>query len=126
MQRTPEGSAVARAGGEAGREKRVPQRTCVGCGTRRDQRAMLRVAAVPESGSGAGIGAERGICSVPGAAAMVDQLYKAPGLGAYLCRQVVCIENAWKRRALERALKLKNSVPASLRDDIMKVLSTTL
>jgi len=57
---------------------------------------------------------------------MVDSLFRAPGRGAYLCRQAGCVEKAWKRRALERALKLKNTVPASLRDDIMKVLSTML
>ena len=71
-------------------------------GVRREQREMIRVAAVS------------------GVAPVVDNMFKAPGRGAYLCRDVACIEKALKRRALERSLKLKNSVPVSLREDIMK------
>ena len=83
-------------------KKKSVQRTCVGCGARKEQREMLRVAAVS------------------GGAPVVDTEFKAPGRGAYLCRDVACTEKALKRRAIERALKLKNGVPASLRDDIMK------
>ena len=83
-------------------KKKSVQRTCVGCGARREQREMIRIAAMP------------------GVAPVVDIMFKAPGRGAYLCRDVACIEKALKRRAIERALKLKNGIPASLRDDIMK------
>jgi len=109
VEQAPEYSA-APAPGDVPRvnQKKSVQRTCVGCGARREQREMLRIAAVP------------GAAGVPGAVPVVDNVFKAPGRGAYLCREVACIEKALKRRAIERSLKLKSGVPASLRDDIMK------
>lgn len=39
----------------------------------------------------------------------IDETYKAPGRGAYICRNKECIGNALKKRALNRAFKC--SVP---------------
>ena len=82
-----------------------PIRTCVGCGGKSPQRALLRVA------------------SLAGAPATLDIDYRAPGRGAYLCRQARCIEQAWKRHALERMLKLKQSAPPSLKAELEQAVN---
>ena len=43
---------------------------------------------------------------------------REPGRGAWLCRDRTCVEAAWKRRAFERALKLKQSPPPSLKEEL--------
>ena len=65
---------------------------------------MLRIAAGPHGEPG------------------VDVQYCAAGRGAYLCRTQACLERAFTRRALERALKLKNSVGAGLKAELEKQL----
>ena len=81
-----------------------PERTCVGCGAKRPQRAMLRVAALE------------------GDAPKVDLEYCLPGRGAYLCRMKSCLERALARRAMERSLKLKTSVGAGLTAELEQQL----
>jgi hypothetical protein len=62
-----------------------PERTCVGCRTRRPQAALLRVVVR----HGAVVPAEK----------------KAPGRGAYLCPDEACLAAAQKRRAFARAFR---------------------
>ena len=81
-----------------------PVRTCAGCGAKKPQREMLRIA------------------STDGAAPVVDVQFKAAGRGAYLCRKQDCMERALQRRGLERTLKLKTSVPAAMRSEIERAL----
>ena len=63
----------------------APERTCVGCRTRRPQaelvRVVLRDGAVVPAGPG------------------------SPGRGAYLCRDEKCLAAAQKRRAFTRAFR---------------------
>jgi len=49
---------------------------------------------------------------------VVDRRYSAPGRGAYLCRIKSCGERARARRAIERSLKLKNSIGNQLRIEL--------
>lgn len=82
------GNAAARAGKPAPRPHRhVPLRTCVACGQSRDKRDLVRVV------------------HTAGGPVEVDPTGKKPGRGAYLCRQASCWELAFKKRALDRALK---------------------
>lgn len=81
-----------------------PVRTCVGCGAKKAPGEMLRLA------------------SKDGAAPLVDERGGAPGRGAYLCRDRKCIERAWARRGVERALKLHGTMPASVRDAMMRAM----
>lgn len=39
----------------------------------------------------------------------LDRWQILPGRGAYICRDIVCLEKAWKRKAFVRALKLSPS-----------------
>ena len=78
-----------------------PQRTCVACGAKKPQGELVRVVsrgkAVPK----------------------LDVVGRAPGRGAYLCAQTACVERAWSRRALERALKLQAPAPAALKEQLL-------
>jgi len=87
----------------------IPERTCIACGARGRQADFLRVAARD------------------GGTPVIDQLADAkkgrePGRGAYLCRRLDCVEAALKRRALQRALKLKNSVPINFGDEVRRAV----
>jgi predicted RNA-binding protein YlxR (DUF448 family) len=66
---------------------RVPERTCVGCRTKRPQGELLRVA--------------RG----PGDRVAVDPDRQVSGRGAYVCRDSACVRLAVHRGALARALR---------------------
>lgn len=64
-----------------------PERMCAVCRTRKDKSELLRIARLPE-GSFA-----------------VDTGDNLPGRGAYVCKDVKCIELCRKRRALDRSFK---------------------
>src|SRR3990170_2970064 len=74
-----------------GRPKRIPSRTCVGCGTVAAKRDLVRVVRTPEGG------------------VLPDPSGRQPGRGAYLCRDPLCWEQAARRGRLERALRTKLS-----------------
>jgi predicted RNA-binding protein YlxR (DUF448 family) len=67
--------------------RREPVRTCIACRLEAGKGAMLRIVRRDEGG------------------AALDRTGRAPGRGAYLHKDAVCIEIARKRKALERALK---------------------
>ena len=71
----------------AGKERRDPTRTCVGCRQAGGRRSLLRVTRTPEG------------------AVVFDAGGRVAGRGAYLHADVECLELARRRRALERALK---------------------
>lgn len=66
--------------------RRRPRR-CAGCGAERPKTEMIRVVRSPE-----------GLVSI-------EATGKAPGRGAYLCRNADCLSRAKKRDALARTLK---------------------
>jgi len=61
-------------------------RTCVACRQEAGQRTLVRLVRRPDG------------------AVQVDLTGRAPGRGAYLHRDPACIENARRKRALERSL----------------------
>jgi len=67
--------------------KHIPLRTCVACRQVRPKRELVRVVRPPEGGL------------------MVDERGKAPGRGAYVCRQRACWCTALKPGRLEQALR---------------------
>jgi predicted RNA-binding protein YlxR (DUF448 family) len=64
-----------------------PERTCVGCRTKRPKRELLRIV---RAGQGR---------------VEVDAGGKAPGRGAYVCRDSECVAKATRKGTLGRALK---------------------
>jgi uncharacterized protein len=67
--------------------KKIPMRTCIGCGICTDKKMLIRVVRLPEGG------------------AILDPAGKMNGRGAYLCRNPQCLEKAIKRKALARAFR---------------------
>ena len=68
-------------------QRREPIRTCVACRQEAGKGTLVRV--VRDSGG----------------TAVVDRGGHAPGRGAYLHREVSCLEIARKKKALDRALR---------------------
>ena len=73
----------------AGKVRTPPQRTCVGCGTVRGKREMVRVVRTPAG------------------AVVADPTGKLAGRGAYLCAQEECWKLGLAKGRLERTLKVK-------------------
>lgn len=70
-------------------QKKVPMRMCTGCGQMYPKRELVRVVKNKEG------------------EISLDLKGKAPGRGAYLCRNPECLQKARKARRLERALSSK-------------------
>ena len=79
---------------EANEADRAPMRTCVGCRRRRPRPELVRLVA---GASGAVI---------------LDIPARAPGRGAYLCRDsgMACLRVAQRRRNLSRSLRVGENV----------------
>lgn len=71
--------------------KNLPQRTCMGCNSKKDKKDLIRVVKNKE-----------GIISI-------DKTGKANGRGAYICNNVECLEKVVKSKRLERVLETKIS-----------------
>jgi len=69
------------------RLRRVPERTCVACRARGQKRGLIRLVRTPDG------------------RVEVDSTGRRPGRGAYLCANRACWEAAFKRKALNRALR---------------------
>ena len=70
-------------------EKKIPMRQCLGCREMKPKRELVRVVRSPEG------------------EISLDFRGKAPGRGAYVCRDAQCLKKAIKARALERALSVQ-------------------
>ncbi len=69
--------------------KKITLRRCVGCGQMIDKTALIKVIRTPQG------------------SVELDMNKKGNGRGAYVCRNLACLETAVKRRGFERALKCK-------------------
>jgi uncharacterized protein len=85
----PKGSA-----GVAEDARRTPRRTCVVCRTTTAKRTLHR------------------IVRSPAGTVSYDPTGKAAGRGAYLCGQPDCLDMAVRRRSIQRALKVTDTVAA--------------
>ena len=75
-------------------EKKIPMRQCLGCREMKPKRELVRVVRSPEG------------------EISLDFRGKAPGRGAYVCRDAQCLKKAIRARALERALSVQ--IPAEI------------
>lgn len=69
------------------KQKKIPQRMCVGCQEMKNKKELTRVVRDPD-----------GVVSLDGTG-------KKSGRGAYICRTEACLTKAFKEKRLERALK---------------------
>ncbi|MCR5508115.1 MAG: YlxR family protein [Lachnospiraceae bacterium] len=72
-------------------ERKVPMRTCVGCGVSKPKQELIRILKRPEGG----------IC--------LDETGRMNGRGAYLCSDPKCLEAAVKKKSLARAFRTEVS-----------------
>ncbi|MBZ4663508.1 MAG: hypothetical protein JG776_1216 [Caloramator sp.] len=68
--------------------KKIPQRMCLGCMQMKPKKELIRVVRNKEG------------------EVNLDLTGKAPGRGAYICRNVECFEKAYKAKKFERALEV--------------------
>ena len=71
----------------------APVRTCIGCGARAAKSELIRLVAAGDE-------------IVP------DVIARLPGRGAYLHPSLACLEQAQRRKAFPRALRLPAALPA--------------
>lgn len=90
-------------------ERKNPARTCVGCGTSRDKRELIRIVRSPE-----------GDVSLDGSG-------KANGRGAYLCPRQECFDQAAERSRITSSLKtnLKDDDEDRLRREFSELLGSS-
>lgn len=88
--------------------RKTPLRTCIGCGTGSDKRALVRFVRTPEGD------------------VSVDETGKANGRGAYLCATPECFDAAVRRKRLDSALRvhLKEDDIDRLRREFAQVVET--
>ena len=67
--------------------KKIPVRTCAGCGAKKDKSELIRIVRTPEG------------------EVLPDVSGRANGRGVYLCRDVKCLQAARKKKALSRGLE---------------------
>lgn len=79
-----------------------PVRTCAGCGRRRPQSRLVRLA----------VGADGALA-----------FGRGPGRGAYLCAEPACAEQALRSRALPRRLRADVAVPEDLPQRLAAMLA---
>ena len=83
-------------------KKKVPMRKCTGCQEMKNKKELIRVVRNYEGQYS------------------LDTTGKKPGRGAYVCRNIECLEKACKNKGLERSFKA--AVPKDLYDELKKQL----
>ena len=80
--------------------KKIPERTCIGCGQTKPKNDLLRIVKDKENN------------------VFVDLTGKKNGRGAYLCISRECLKKARKNKGLERSFKM--SIPNEVYDSLEK------
>lgn len=86
------------------RNKKIPERQCVGCGQMHEKRSMYRVIRDQEANF------------------VLDKTGRMNGRGAYLCPNPDCLKKAIKTRGLERSFKtvIPKEVYQSLEEAVLE------
>lgn len=72
--------------------KKIPQRKCIACNDRNDKKGLIRIVKNKDG------------------EIFLDPTSKANGRGAYICKDIECLEKAIKTKALNRAFKTEISI----------------
>ena len=81
-------------------EKKVPLRRCVGCGEHKPKKELVRIVRDTDGGFS------------------VDLTGKKNGRGAYICKNVSCLQVAQKKHLLERSCQIPVAVYAQLEEEM--------
>lgn len=71
--------------------KSQPQRTCMGCNSKKDKKDLIRIVKNKEN------------------QISIDRTGKKEGRGAYLCDEIQCLEKIIKSKRLEKIFEMKIS-----------------
>ena len=71
--------------------ERLPQRTCMGCNSKKDKNELIKIVKNKEN------------------EIKIDKTGKSPGRGAYICDNIQCLEKVIKNKRLEKSLDIKIS-----------------
>lgn len=82
--------------------KKIPQRTCIGCGEKKDKKDLIRIVKDKEGNIS------------------IDRTGRANGRGAYICDKLECLEKAIKSKKLEKSFEMK------IEDEIYEALRGVL
>lgn len=85
------------------RVKKIPRRICVGCWQTKEKRELIRIVRTPEF------------------QVIIDPTGKRSGRGAYICKDLRCLEAALAGEHLQRALRVK--LPKEVFEELRKTLS---
>ena len=82
--------------------KKIPKRLCTGCMETKPKKELIRVVRNKED------------------QVSLDLTGKKPGRGAYLCRNIQCLEKSFKTKRLERNLetKMNEEIYNNLKEEI--------
>ncbi len=90
------------------KERKIPQRTCIGCAEKKIQKQLIRF-----------VDTDKGV--------KMDITGKAAGRGCYLCKDADCVDKAEKRKAFQRAFKRNLSLAEfetlkeTIKEEVMKI-----
>ncbi|MCH3963984.1 MAG: YlxR family protein [Clostridium sp.] len=84
------------------KKKKIPQRMCLGCMEMKPKRELIRVVRNKEG------------------EVFVDLTGKKNGRGAYICKDIMCLEKAFKNKRLQKNLEadIDNELYNKLKDEI--------
>ena len=82
------------------KQKKIPMRTCIGCGTEKPKKELVRVVRDPEG------------------QLSVDLTGKKNGRGAYICHDTECLKKAKKGRRLEKSFSMQ--IPDEVYAELMR------
>ena len=82
--------------------KKIPQRTCIGCGEKKDKKDLIRIVKDKEG------------------KISIDKTGRANGRGSYICDKIDCLEKAIKSKKLEKSFEMK------IEDEIYEALRGVL
>ena len=68
-------------------DKKVPERTCIGCKLKRDKKDLVRIVRSPDGTVAA------------------DETGRMNGRGAYICNDMGCLDKALMKKSFDRAFK---------------------
>ena len=83
--------------------KKIPIRTCIGCGKGKSKRELIRIVKTSEG------------------EVLIDSTGKKNGRGAYICPNITCLEKAIKTKRLSKAfeMQIENDLYDKLKDQII-------
>lgn len=83
--------------------KNIPQRTCIGCNTKKDKKDLLRIVINKEN------------------EVNIDLKGKMQGRGTYICNDIECLKKAIKTKKLDRALN--KNLSEEILDKLEEIIS---